>query len=52
MIVSGRIIDRMTRRSRVAYAMAPAISLALALPLYVAFVWAPGGRSRWSCSRR
>jgi MFS family permease len=42
MIVSGRIIDRMTRRSRSAYAIAPAISLALAVPLYVAFVWAPG----------
>ena len=42
MIVSGRVIDRMTRRSRVAYAMAPAVSLALALPLYMAFVWAPG----------
>lgn len=42
MLVSGRIIDRATRTSRVAYAMAPAISLALALPLYVAFVWSPG----------
>ncbi len=42
MIVSGRVIDRMTRHSRVVYAMAPAISLALALPFYVAFVWAPG----------
>jgi predicted MFS family arabinose efflux permease len=42
MLVSGRVIDRMTRSSRVAYAMAPAISLAVALPLYVAFVWSPG----------
>lgn len=42
MLVSGRIIDRATRTSRVAYAMAPAISLAVALPLYVAFVWSPG----------
>jgi MFS family permease len=41
MIVSGRVIDRLTRRSRQAYATAPAISLALALPFYVAFVWAP-----------
>jgi len=41
MLVSGRIIDRFTRRSRVAYAMAPAISLAAALPFYVLFVWAP-----------
>ena len=42
MIVSGRIIDRMTRRSRVVYAMAPAISLVVAMPLYVIFVWMPG----------
>jgi MFS family permease len=42
MIVSGRVIDRMTRVSRTAYATAPALSLAIALPLYVAFVWAPG----------
>jgi MFS family permease len=41
MIVSGRIIDRLTRRARQAYATAPAASLALALPFYVAFVWAP-----------
>jgi len=42
MLVSGRVIDRMTRTSRVAYAMAPAISLSAALPLYIAFVWSPG----------
>jgi predicted MFS family arabinose efflux permease len=42
MLVSGKIIDRLTRRSRVAYAMAPAVSLAIALPLYVVFVWSPG----------
>ncbi|MEO8374315.1 MAG: MFS transporter [Sphingomonas bacterium] len=41
MIVSGRVIDRMTRTSRQAYATAPAASLAVALPFYVAFVWAP-----------
>ena len=41
MLVSGRIIDRFTRQSRVAYAMAPALSLAVALPFYVLFVWAP-----------
>ena len=41
MIVSGRVIDRLTRRSRAAYATAPAASLALALPFYVAFIWAP-----------
>lgn len=42
MIVSGRVIDRLLRRSRVAYALVPAVSLALALPLYLAFVWSPG----------
>ena len=42
MIVSGRVIDRLTRVSRVGYATAPAVSLAVALPFYVAFVWAPG----------
>ena len=44
MIVSGRVIDRMTRRSRAHYATVPAVSLAVALPLYVAFVWAPTWR--------
>jgi predicted MFS family arabinose efflux permease len=39
---SGRVVDRFTRRSRQAYAVIPALSLVLALPLYVAFVWAPG----------
>ena len=39
--VSGRMIDRYTRRSRKAYALLPAATLAMALPLYVAFVWAP-----------
>ena len=41
MVVSGRVIDRMTRTSRAAYAIAPAASLAVALPFYIAFVWAP-----------
>jgi predicted MFS family arabinose efflux permease len=44
MIVSGRVIDRMTRRSRAHYATVPALSLAVALPFYVAFVWAPTWR--------
>jgi predicted MFS family arabinose efflux permease len=44
MIVSGRVIDRLTRRSKAAYATVPALSLALALPFYVAFVWAPTWR--------
>ena len=41
MLVSGRIIDRFTRRSKQAYALVPAASLALAIPFYIAFVWAP-----------
>src|SRR5262249_987533 len=39
--VSGRVIDRFTRRSKQAYALIPALSLALALPFYLAFVAAP-----------
>jgi MFS family permease len=41
MVASGRVIDRLTRRNRAAYATAPAASLAVALPFYVGFVWAP-----------
>ena len=44
MLVSGRAIDRFTRRSKQAYALVPAASLTLALPFYLAFVWAPGWR--------
>ncbi|WP_296595286.1 MFS transporter [Phenylobacterium sp.] len=39
--VSGRVIDRLTQRSRAAYATVPAISLALAVPFFLGFVWAP-----------
>jgi predicted MFS family arabinose efflux permease len=39
--ISGWMIDRFTRRSKRAYALLPAISLVLAVPFYVAFVWAP-----------
>ncbi len=39
--VSGRMIDRFTRRSKVAYALLPAASLVLAVPFYLGFVWAP-----------
>lgn len=42
MLVSGKILDAVTRRSRVGYALAPAISLAIAMPFYVAFIWVPG----------
>lgn len=41
MLVSGRAIDRFTRTSKSAYASIPALSLTLAIPFYVAFVWAP-----------
>lgn len=42
MIVSGRVIDRMVRKSRAGYATAPALSLVVAMPFYLAFIWAPG----------
>jgi MFS family permease len=42
MLISGRVIDRLSRRSRLVYALGPAISLAIAMPFYIAFVWAPG----------
>ena len=38
---SGWLIDKYTKRTRKAYALLPAISLSLALPFYIAFVWAP-----------
>lgn len=41
MLVSGRVIDHFLPRSRTVYALAPALSLTVALPFYVAFVWAP-----------
>jgi predicted MFS family arabinose efflux permease len=43
-LASGRTIDRFTRRSKQAYALVPAASLTLALPFYLAFVWAPAWR--------
>jgi len=39
-LASGPMIDRFTRRSKQAYALVPAASLSLALPFYLAFVWA------------
>jgi MFS family permease len=41
MLISGRVIDRLSRRSRQVYALGPALSLAAALPFYIAFVWVP-----------
>src|SRR5690606_17414778 len=40
MILSGRLIDRLAKRSKTAYAYIPAVGLALAVPLFAAFVWA------------
>jgi MFS family permease len=44
MLVSGRAIDKFARRSKQAYALLPAASLGLAIPFYLAFVWAPSWR--------
>ena len=44
MLVSGRVIDRTIRRTRAAYGAVPALSLVCALPLYLAFLWAPTWR--------
>ena len=44
MLVSGRAIDRLATRSRTYYALIPAASLVLAIPLYLAFVWSPDWR--------
>ncbi|TAJ56982.1 MAG: MFS transporter [Brevundimonas sp.] len=41
MFLSGWLIDRLSRRSKTAYAWLPAIGLALAAPFFAAFVWAP-----------
>jgi len=41
MILTGRLIDHFARRSKTAYAMLPAVSLILAVPFYIAFVWSP-----------
>lgn len=39
--VSGRVIDRFTRRAKAAYALIPALSLLCATPLYLGFIFAP-----------
>ncbi|MDH7453344.1 MFS transporter [Luteimonas composti] len=43
MFLSGRLIDRLARRSRTAYAYLPAAGLALAIPFFIGFVSA----GRW-----
>ena len=42
MFISGRLIDRFAPRSKTAYAWLPAVALALAIPFFIGFVWAPG----------
>lgn len=39
--VSGRLIDRFSVRTKAAYALIPALSMLLALPFFLGFVWAP-----------
>ena len=41
MYVSGRLVDKFAPRGKQAYAMVPAVGLALAIPFFVGFVWAP-----------
>ena len=40
MLVSGQAIDRLVHRWKPAYAVIPAVSLAIATPFYLGFVWA------------
>jgi predicted MFS family arabinose efflux permease len=39
--LSGRLVDRFTKRSKRAYAYIPAVGLTLAVPFFIGFVWAP-----------
>jgi predicted MFS family arabinose efflux permease len=41
MYVSGWLVDRFGQKSKVAYALVPAIGLAAAIPFFLGFVWAP-----------
>jgi len=40
--LAGRLVDRLVPRDRRAYAFIPAIGLAIAIPFFIGFVWAPG----------
>lgn len=44
MYISGRMIDRLAPRSKSAYGYLPAIALAIAIPFFIGFVWAPDWR--------
>jgi predicted MFS family arabinose efflux permease len=39
---AGWLLDRLVKRSNKAYALIPAVGLALAVPFFVGFIWAPG----------
>jgi predicted MFS family arabinose efflux permease len=41
MIAAGKVIDVLATRARRMYALAPAVSLAVAAPFCAAFIWAP-----------
>jgi predicted MFS family arabinose efflux permease len=41
MYVSGRLIDKFSPSGKQVYALVPAVGLALAIPFFVGFVWAP-----------
>ncbi len=41
MYASGRLIDKLAPRSKMAYAYLPAVALTLAIPFFIGFVWAP-----------
>jgi predicted MFS family arabinose efflux permease len=44
MYTSGKLIDRYAPRYKVAYGILPAVALAVAIPFFAAFVWAPDWR--------
>jgi predicted MFS family arabinose efflux permease len=44
MFVSGRLVDRWAKRFKTAYAYIPAIGLAVAMPFFAGFIWAPDWR--------
>ena len=47
--VSGRVIDRFAHRSRQTYATIPALTLALAVPFFLGFLWAPSWPLALAC---
>jgi predicted MFS family arabinose efflux permease len=41
LFVSGRAVDKFTRRSKRAYGLVGAVSLSISLPFYLGFLWSP-----------